>query len=73
MVMRVLADGRSTTLLEINVTFINTNEDCKMGGKNAFSQVVHVNIHVHCGKSVRNPDLMSLQFPSKSEIKNKVV
>lgn len=61
MVTRVLADGVvAPQLLEINVTVINTNENCKMEEKNAFSQVIHVNIHVHCGKSVRNPYLMTL-------------
>lgn len=38
MVMRVLADRVvAPQLLEINGTVINTNENCKLGDKNAFS------------------------------------
>lgn len=38
MVMRVLADRVvAPQLLEINRTVINTNENCKLGDKNAFS------------------------------------
>ena len=41
--MRVLVDRVvAPQLLEINVTVINTNENYKMGEKNAFSQVIHV-------------------------------